>query len=281
MEHKLYLYNLLKWRYEKGGGFMEKKVNKVWLHHNSWTEVQDYLKRSKTVIIPTGSIEQHGEHLPLGTDTMVAEGLAESVALQAKLLVAPTLCYGWSPHHMVLTGTVTIRPEVLIEYLYDVIDSLSQHGFEKFLLLNGHRIVNISWMQIAGERAKRQLKVDVIIADPAYLSKEFVRNENIGMVGHADEIETSHMLHIQGGMVRMEFARDFNQPRPGYKQVDPRSENDTLCYVPSSMQEMQESVQAAGGTSGAPTKSTAEFGARYHDWIVSNLVTIIREWEKK
>lgn len=257
---------------------MNTKVNKAWLHHNSWAEVEEYLKHSQTIIIPVGSIEQHGEHLPLGTDTMVAEGIAEAVAMQAGLLAVPAVSYGWCPHHMVLTGTVTIRPEVLIEYLYDIIDSLSKHGFKKFLLINGHRIVNISWMQIAGERAKRLLGVDVIIADPAYLSKEFVRKENIGLVGHADEIETSHMMCIQGDMVHLELARDFKHPRPDYKQVDPRFENDTLCYVPSSAEEMMESVEAAGGTSGSPTNSTAEFGERYHNWVVSNLIKILEEW---
>ncbi|MTI94724.1 MAG: creatininase family protein [Firmicutes bacterium] len=253
----------------------------MWLHHNSWDEASEYLKRSQTIIIPVGSIEQHGEHLPLGTDTMVAEAIAESVAEEAGVLVAPAVSYGWSPHHMVLTGTVTIRPEILIEYLYDVIESLSKHGFKKFLLLNGHRIVNISWMQIAGERAKRQLEVDVLIADPAFLSKELARKEGMGLLGHADELETSHMLYVRGDFVQLEKARDFTHQRPDYKQVDPRVENDMLCYIPSTEEEMEESVQAAGGTSGRPTKSTVEFGNKYHDWVVSKLVTIINEWQDK
>jgi len=254
-------------------------VNKVWLHHNSWDEVAEYLKRSQVIIIPVGSIEQHGEHLPLGTDTMVAEAIAQSVAEQAGVLTAPAVSYGWSPHHMVLPGTVTIRPEVLIEYLYDVIESLAQHGFKKFLLLNGHRIVNISWMQIAGERAKRKLAVDVLVADPAYLSKELAKQEGMGLIGHADELETSHMLYVRGEFVQMEKARDFSHQRPDYKQVDPRVEKDTLCYVPSTKEEMGESVRAAGGTSGQPTRSSVEFGAKYHDWVVAKLVTIIKEWQ--
>lgn len=58
---------------------------------------------------------------------------------------------------MVLPGTITIRAEILIELVFDVLKSLHHHGFDKFILLNGHRIVNVTWLQIAGERAKREL----------------------------------------------------------------------------------------------------------------------------
>lgn len=254
---------------------MNREVNKVWLHHNSWEEVGEYLKRCQTIIIPVGSIEQHGGHLPLGTDTMVAEAIAESVAKKAKVLTTPAVCFGWSPHHMVLPGSINIRPEILIEYLYDIIASLAHHGFKLFLLINGHRMVNNSWMQISAERAKRLLDVKVLLADPAFLTKELSTKENIPYMGHADQIETSHMLHIQNKMVHLELAKDFTKSRPEYLEIDPRSDVDVLCYVPSSATEMAESVTMAKGASGLPSKSTKEFGVKYHDWIVNKLTEIL------
>jgi len=250
-------------------------MDKVWLHQLCWTEVRDYLSLSDIIIIPVGSIEQHGEHLPLGTDTMVAEALAEAVARQTGVLVGPTVSCGWSPHHMILPGTVTIRPEVLVEYLYDVISSLAEHGFRRFLLLNGHRLVNISWMQIAAERAKRQLHVRVYLADPGFLSKEFAHNQGLELIGHADEIESSHMLYLRPQMVDMSRARDFVPQRKEYLHVDPRVDNDVLCYVPSCLEEMQQSAREGGGVSGSPTRSNPETGKAYHDWVVNRLVGII------
>ena len=90
---------------------------------------------------------------------------------------------------MILPGTITIRPEVLIEVIFDVIQSLHEHGFERFIFLNGHRIVNIAWLQIAGERVKRELGVKVMIFDPAYMSKSIIDSIGWGGVGHAEEIE--------------------------------------------------------------------------------------------
>ena len=243
----------------------------------SWAEVKDYLKKNNSVIIPVGSIEQHGEHLPLGTDTMISEEIALSVSAATGILVSPSVSCGWSPHHMVLPGTITIRPEVLIDYLYDIIFSLSEHGFENFLLINGHRIVNISWMQIAAERAKRQLGVRVAIADPAWLSKEFSTRQELESVGHADEIETSHMLFIKPDLVNLSKAKDNKPASIACDVPDPRWEGDVLCYVPKTVAEMKESALKGGGTTGTPSRSTAEVGSAYHEWVVEKLVKYLKQ----
>ncbi|MBE0618314.1 MAG: creatininase family protein, partial [Proteobacteria bacterium] len=180
-------------------------AKEIWLQNLTWEEVRDRIPESReTIILPVGSTEQHGPHLPVGTDTMVANAIAEAAAAEAGVLVAPPLWFGWSPHHMVLPGTITIRPEVLIEVAYDVVRSLHQHGFRRFVFLNGHRIVNVAWLQIAGERAKRELGARVAIFDPAYMSREFVSNLGWGEVGHAEEIEGSHMWFCYPQLVRMD-----------------------------------------------------------------------------
>src|SRR5699024_9456698 len=132
-----------------------------WIHEKNWEEVKEAIQESKGVaIIPIGSTEQHGLHLPTGTDTYIATTLAESAASETNVLIVPPMSFGWSPHHMVLPGTITIRSDVLVEYLFDVIKSLYEHGLNKIVLLNGHRIVNIIWMQLAAEKAQRELEVD-------------------------------------------------------------------------------------------------------------------------
>jgi creatinine amidohydrolase len=249
-----------------------------WLQDNNWKDAKELIEKSKGVaIIPVGSTEQHGLHLPVGTDTYVAIALAESAAQDTDALITPPVWFGWSPHHMVLPGTITIRAEVLIEYVFDIMRSLSQHGIKKYILLNGHRIVNIIWMQLAAEKAQRELGVEVKIFDPAYMSKDIVKRLGFGPVGHAEEIETSHMLYKFEGLVQIDKAVDNPiQPKDLYS-VDPSYQHDTLCYVPSSLNTAKIHADVAGGVTGEPTRSNKEKGRIYHEHLVKNLVKVIRE----
>jgi len=252
-------------------------TDRVWLQEMTWEEIKIKMDAShKTIILPFGSTEQHGPHLPVGTDTMVATALARDAAVMANVLVAPPLWFGWSPHHMILPGTITIRPEILAEIAFDIILSLHIHGFDKFVLINGHRIVNIAWMQIAGERAKRELGVKLVIFDPAFMSKSITSALGWGAVGHAEEIEGSHMMYQYPDLVKMDRAIDNPHPEKHLYSVDPCYTDDTLCYVPSSREEMKASTLKSGGTMGEPSKASVEGGKKYHDHLVSRLVDVIR-----
>ena len=255
----------------------EKNPDTVWLQEMTWEEIGAKLDDGlDTIILPCGSTEQHGPHLPLGTDTLVSKTLAEDGAKAAGVVAAPPLWFGWSPHHMVLPGTITVRPEILVELAYDVIASLHEHGFKNFILINGHRIVNITWMQMAGERAKRELGVNLVIFDPAYMSKSIVKDMGWGPVGHGEEIEGSHMLAQYPDLVKMDRAVDNPHPPAALYSVDPCFEGDTLCYVPSTKTQMADAVQKAGGTVGSPSKSSVKGGKAYHDHLISRLVEVVR-----
>jgi len=258
------------------------KASSQWLQNLTWEDIKEQIKVAKgTVILPVGSTEQHGPHLPVGTDTMVANTLADAAARRTNVMVAPPLWFGWSPHHMVLPGTITIRPEILIEITSDIIGSLHQHGFDKFIFVNGHRIVNVTWMQIAGERAKRELGVKVVIFDPAFMSKSIVKEMGWGAVGHAEEIEGSHMWYRYPELVKMDRAVDNPHPVRQLYSVDPSYPDDTLCYVPSNEAEMTPLVEAAGGTAGEPSKASPEGGKRYHEHLVKRLVEVIETLQQQ
>lgn len=249
-----------------------------WLQSKSWKETEQLIKDSKGVaIIPIGSIEQHGFHLPLGTDSYVAITLAEEAAKKANVILIPPLWFGWSPHHMVLSGTITISPEVLIGLTYDIISSLKRHGVDKIILINGHRIVNIVWMQIAAEKAQRELGVTVKIFDPAYMSKDIVGKLGFGAVGHSEEVETSHMMYKYPELVHLELAKDNPIVQQDLYSVDPAYMHDTLCYVPSTFEHALKNAAIAGGTTGEPSKSDAEKGKLYHEHLIKNLIQIIKD----
>ena len=104
----------------------------------TWPQVEKHVKVSKGVIIPAGSTEQHGPTGPIGTDAICAESLAVGVGEAAGAVVAPTISYGMSVHHMRFPGSVTLRPTTLVHVMRDVILALAQHGFRRFFVLNGH-----------------------------------------------------------------------------------------------------------------------------------------------
>ena len=176
---------------------------------------------------------------------------------------------------MVLPGTVTIRPEVLTELLFDVISSLHHHGIERFVLINGHRIVNTVWMQIASEKAQRELGVTVKIFDPAYMSKDLTDSLGFGPVGHSEEIETSHMMHLLPELVHLEKAVDNPVADQPLYSVDPAYPHDTLCYVPATVEHTRHNGKVAGGTTGEPSKSDAAKGKIYHDHLMAHLIRVI------
>lgn len=147
-------------------------MNSVWLQENKWKDVENYLQKRKTIIIPVGSVEQHAKHLPLGTDSFVAIKLAEDVAKETGTLVAPPLWLGWAPHHMAFPGTITLRPETLTSLLYDVAKSLIYHGFEKLVIINGHREANLPPLKTAVTKLRNETGAFLTIVDPFYIGSE-------------------------------------------------------------------------------------------------------------
>ena len=109
-----------------------------YLPHMTRPEVEDFLTRSDMVIIPVGALEQHGTHLPIGTDHLNGLERAKRLALRTDVLVVPILLPGQSPYHMGFPGTVTL-PSTLVQEVYvESVKSLIRHGFKRFLMLNAH-----------------------------------------------------------------------------------------------------------------------------------------------
>ena len=125
---------------------------KNYLPHMTVPEVEDLLTRTDMVIIPVGAIEQHGYHLPLGTDFLNGVERCKLLAQKRDVLVAPVLMAGQSPYHMGFAGSITLSAETILKVHLEAVESLIRHGFKRFMILNAH----------GGNRAISTLLVDQI-----------------------------------------------------------------------------------------------------------------------
>ncbi len=108
------------------------------LHLSTWPEVEAYLAKSKAILIPIGSTEQHGPTGLLGTDALCPEIISRRAGDEAGFLVGPTFNVGQAQHHMSFPGTITLKPSTMIAAMKDWAESLNRHGFERIYWLNGH-----------------------------------------------------------------------------------------------------------------------------------------------
>lgn len=161
-------------------------------------------------VLPVGSLEQHGAHLPVDTDSHIVTAVAEQAAERAeRTLVLPTLTYGLSPHHMGAGGTVTLSHDTFCAVVRDVVGAVAAQGFRRMVILNGHGGNDAALKGIVvglqGALALRLLTITYWYLIPEE-TVAAVREGGVGSMGHAGELETSVQLHLRPGRVAMDAA---------------------------------------------------------------------------
>jgi creatinine amidohydrolase len=256
-------------------------LKSVWLHENKWVDVEAYLKEKKTIIVPFGSVEQHAKHLPLGTDAFVAKKVAEDAGKLTNTLVTPPTWFGWAPHHMAYPGTVTLRPETLTAIVEDICQSLIYHGFEKIIIINGHREANLPPIKIASTRLRNKTGAFIPIVDPFYFNYEKgkeLRESKPGGIGHAEEIESSHMYYLYPELCNPENTFDNIPDQHRFLFFDPFIEGDRA--LSSSDIESYRGHTKHVGVTGASSHATKEKGREYHKKFLENMIELIRYCEE-
>jgi len=200
-----------------------------------WPEFNKLDKENMVVIVPIGSIEQHGPHLPISTDTKLVTEVVTRTAKQlgGKILVTPTVWTGFSPHHMDFPGAISLSSKVLLDLLLDICNSIYHHGFKRILLINGHG-GNSSFLRITSARMGN--KPDCIVAALNYwdLVKDYlysvIKDGQEFIPGHAGEFETSLQLVLSKDLVESSL---ISKVEATTKMLSSRSGSNLYVYRPT------------------------------------------------
>jgi creatinine amidohydrolase/Fe(II)-dependent formamide hydrolase-like protein len=119
-------------------GFAAENGKALVLQEMSWVDVKEYLKTNDMVIIPMGATEQHGPHLPLGTDYYESFGISKLISEKTGVVVAQVLMVGYSIYHSGFPGTLSLKPETMEQVLFETVEVLLKYGFRRFMFLNYH-----------------------------------------------------------------------------------------------------------------------------------------------
>ncbi len=246
-----------------------KKVGKFWFDELSMKEVKKAAKAGKVVIIPVGSVEEHGDHLPLCTDSVQPEYVALEAAKKTKCLVAPPLKYGVCNSTRNFPGTISIGFESLYGIIRDILEEFIRNWFMRILVLSGHAgQAHMAALRLAAQEAiwhhnreslEKKLRIMVCSDyDFAYELKGKYFNEKDG---HAGTIETSRVMAIRSDLIKRKGKKSFPE-FPRFEIVaDPER------YFPS-------------GVIGDPTVASARKGRMINEYVVREVIKLVEELKR-
>ncbi len=219
----------------------------------TWPEVAEYLTRDRRLIVPVGSCEQHGRHMPLGTDSLVAERLAYDLSAEFGVLVAPTLAYGVNVDtEQAYAGTSSLRRKTLHRVLNDLLSAWEGHGFDEFVLItaNFHDPHLDALTSVVTEHARVRVVDLQSVRIGQFLDKQKGPE-------HAGEAETSVMFYLAPELVRREDIEDYLLD---LKQI--------RRYLRGRMPQPPTGCE---GAIGHPSAATAEKGEQIYRYVLDKI----------
>ncbi|MCG2722444.1 MAG: creatininase family protein [Thermodesulfovibrionales bacterium] len=235
------------------------------LENITMQEFRQYLRKTKTIVFPFGTIEEHGRHLPLNTDALIIQEILKRVEKKKKFFLAPLVYYGVCTTTRDHPGTISISPETLRRLSHDLITEAYKKGLRNFLLISGHGgSLHISAMKETAEELIYTYKgIKIAVLSPYdVLWKELSGIAETPNDSHAGELETSMMLFLAPELVKGRSPEEYP------KIPKPFTVRDKVKYWP-------------GGVWGNPKKASVEKGEKAVALMVDKIAGIIGEAEKK
>ena len=246
----------------------------------TWPQIKQAVEEEKVVVLTVGSIEQHGHHLPISTDSAIVSAISDRAVEMASevALLMPTVYYGYSPHHMEFPGSIAVRGEHFVNYLVDIGTSLARHGFKRIVIINGHG-GNIAWASAAA--LDINMSTDAICATTTWWTligptlQSLRESEFPGGMSHSCEAETSVLLHLRPDLVQMDKA---------VKNI-PSGQTEFISYdfigsTPVAFMEPLSRISETGVV-GDPTVATKEKGKQIVEKAAERFAEFLREFQKR
>lgn len=231
--------------------------------------------RGDIVILPAGAFEQHGPAMPMATDLIRAEDMADRVAaaLPGRVVIGPSLPVGVSPHHLGFAGTVTLRPSTFLTVAREYVDSLAHHGWRRILVVTGHAGNNATLGALAQDLLHDRPDIEFAWTAIASLVGPVTAQMNrTEVTGHCGESETAQMLHVAPHLVH---ADRLTPGTTAMDQLDPLSR---IARRTAPALARRYDQLSANGVLGDPTTATADQGRAIVDAVTTALVEYLQEW---
>jgi len=272
--------------------FAQQERKPLILQEMTWTDVRDHLRTNDMVIIPLGSTEQHGPHMPLGTDYYEALGMSKLISERTGVVVAPVLLSGYSEYHSGFAGSLSLKPETMEQVLFETAQWLIKYGFRRIMFFNyhgGNRVVENKVIHRINHTTEA-IAVAIGAGAPFQAGEE--RIEGVDFDEHAGISETSMMLHLRPELVDMDRAEkpELNfTPMMGKLFVMNQKYRElgivlgALLAVPVEAKKGGASHEISSNgiwSTGDPKRATAERGERAVRRMVDRAVGFIEAWKK-
>ncbi len=248
--------------------------------HYTWPEMREVAKSQPVVILPIGSVEDHGRHLPLDTDNFLIWSICEAAAQAApgEMLLLPPIPYGFETHHLDFPGTIYIAPQHLLEFVLDVTKSVARHGFRHLLIADGHGS-NMPILDLVARRTILETEAACGCFIWPSLAQQVINelreSESPGGMAHACELETSVYLYLDSGRVQMSKAeKEIGLPPSRFIWMD-LMKGSPVLYMDHWTR------FSKSGVVGDPTVATAEKGRKIFEAVVAALVELVREFRAR
>ena len=226
-------------------------------------EIAAQLKKNPLVILPQGSVEQHGPHLPTGTDIFASHVIGHAVAERMDGLVLPGGPLGVTPFHMPFEGTITLTPDTYMRVVVETCASLAQHGAKYLLILNWHEL-NIPPLGVAADALHRQYGMTVLTVQACFVAEEMFGKECGGLT-HGGEIEALAVLAYRPDLVHLDRI-DYSSEHAHGRKIDGLRRTRGYQPVLTDVRSI-----APTGWYGSPQHATVEKGQRMLNAVADSI----------
>ena len=243
------------------------KKRTLWFDELSMPEAEKAAKDGKVIIIPCGSVEEHGTHLPLCTDSIQAEYIAMKVAQKTDCFVAPPLRYGLCNSTRNFPGTITISFDTLRSIMKDILEEFVRNGFKKILIITGHAggshmtAIRFAAKTVITKHMNENNKTRIMVCSDYDFAFDIRDKDLDDRDSHAGTIETSRVMAIRSDLIKGKGTKNYpDLPR---FEIIPDPER----YFTS-------------GVMGDPTIASSTKGQKINDYIIQQIVKLVKELEK-